>query len=67
MDIHSLGNVDDELNIGEVVVICASRDFGIVVSHANVVSIGFEVFGSGHDGEVNCSLVAECLIGPFSN
>lgn len=39
MDVHALGNVDNQLDVGIVVVICAAGDFDVVVSHSNVVGV----------------------------
>lgn len=65
VDIHTLGNINDKLDIGVVVVICAAGDFDVVISHPDVVGIGLQIFGGGHNGELDGALVAECLVGPF--
>lgn len=67
MDIHALGNIHNQLDIGIVVVVCASGNLDVVVCHSNVICVGLQIFGSGHDSEVNGPLVAECLVSPFSN
>lgn len=67
MDVHALGNIHNQLHIGVVVVVGASRDFDVVVCHSDVVCVGLQIFGSGHDGELNGALVAESLVGPFSD
>lgn len=67
MNIHALGNVDNELDVGVVVVVCAAGDLDIVVGHANVVGVGLQVLGGGHDGEVDGALVAKHFVGPFSD
>lgn len=67
MDVHTLGHVDNELDVCVVVVICAARDFDVVVSHADVVGVGLQILWGGHDGEVDGALVAKRLIRPFSD
>lgn len=37
----------------------------ILISHADVVSIGLEILGGSHDGELNGALIAESVVGPF--
>ncbi len=67
MDIHALSNIDNELDVCVVVIVCAARDFDIVVGHANVVGICLQILGGGHDGEVDGTLVAKRLVSPFSD
>lgn len=67
VDVHTLCDIDDELDVGIVVVIGASRDLNIMVRHSDILCVGLQIFGSGHDGEVNGSLVAERLVSPFSD
>ncbi|KAH6606987.1 hypothetical protein Trco_006140 [Trichoderma cornu-damae] len=40
MDVHALGNVHNQLDVGIVVVICAAGDLDVVVRHSNVVGVG---------------------------
>lgn len=40
VDIHALSNVDNELDVGVVVVVGAAGNLDIVVGHANVVGVG---------------------------
>lgn len=65
VDIHALGNVDNQLDVGVIVVVGAAGDLDVVVGHANIVGIGLEVLGSGHDGEVDGLFVAKRLVRPF--
>lgn len=65
MDIHTLGNIHDKLDVGIVVVICASGDFNVVIGHPDVVGVGLQIFRGGHDGELDGALVAECFVSPF--
>lgn len=67
VDIHSLGDIQNELDVGIVVVICAAGNLDVVVCHSDVICVGLQILWCGHDGEVNGSLVAERLVGPFSN
>ncbi|PNY27761.1 Uncharacterized protein TCAP_02317 [Tolypocladium capitatum] len=65
VDVHTLGNVDNQLDVGVVVVVGAARDLDVVVGHADVVGVGPQVLGGGHDGEVDGALIAERFVGPF--
>jgi hypothetical protein len=67
VDVHALGDIDNQLHIGVVVVVSAARDFDIVVCHSDVICVGLQIFRSGHDGELNGALVAESLVSPFSD
>lgn len=67
VDVHALGNIHDQFHVGIVVVVCASGDLDVVVGHSDVVCVGRQIFGGSHDGEVDGSLVAERLVGPFSD
>ncbi len=66
MDVHALGNVDDELDIGVVVVVCATGDLDVVVRHPDVIGIGLKIFWRGHHCELDGPLVVELLVRPFS-
>lgn len=65
MDIHSLGDVDNQLHVGIVVIICASWNLHILICHSDVVGVGLQIFGCRHDSELNRPLVAEGLVRPF--
>lgn len=67
MYVHSLCNVDDEFDVGIVVVVGAARYFDVVVRHADVVCVGLQVFGRGHDSELYRPLVAERLVCPLTD
>jgi len=67
VDIHALGNIHDQLYVGVVVVVGAAGDFDVVVCHSDIVCVGLQIFGSGHDGELDGALVAESLVSPFSD
>lgn len=67
MDVHPLGNIHDQLHICVVVVVGAAGHFNVVVCHSDVVCVGLEIFGGGHDCELDGALVAERLVSPFSN
>jgi hypothetical protein len=63
----SLGNVNDQIDVRVVVVVASTRNFDISISHTNVLGVDSQVFGSGHDGELNGSLVAESFVSPFAD
>lgn len=67
VDVHALSNIDYELDVCVVVVICAARDFNIVISHADIVGVCLQILGSCHDCEVDGTLVAKCLVSPFAD
>lgn len=37
MYVHSFGNINDELDIGIIIVICASRDLSVIISKRNYI------------------------------
>ncbi len=65
MHVHALGNIHDQFHVGVIVVISASGNFDVVVGHADVVGVGLQILGRGHDGELNSPLVTKRLVGPF--
>lgn len=67
VDVHPLSNIHDQLHIGVVVVVGAAGHFNVVVCHSDVVCVGLQIFGCGHDRELDGALIAERLVGPFSN
>lgn len=67
MDVHALRNVDDQFDIGVVVVVGTAGDLNVVVGHTDVICVGLQIFGGGHDGELDSPLVAERLVRPFSD
>ena len=92
VDIHSFGNIDNELDIGIIVVVRSARNLcrvsvlsfdlpgtanallalpvvsylNVLIRHSNVVCVCLQIFWSGHHSELDGTLVAECLVGPFS-
>ena len=65
VNVHALGHVDNELNVGVVVVVGATGDLDILVRHTDVVCVGRQVLGSGHDGELDGALIAQRFVCPF--
>lgn len=85
VDVHTLCNIDNELDVGIVVVVGTSRNLrpsvshahnsqhlpecathlNILIRHADVLSVGLEILGRRHDGELNRPLIAEGLVCPF--
>ena len=65
VNVHALSNVNDELDVGVVVVVGATGDLDVLVRHADVVCVGRQVLGSGHDGELDGALIAQCLVCPL--
>lgn len=65
MNSSALGNVDNDIDVGVVVVVGSTGDLDVLVSHANVVGVDLEILGRGHDGKLDGALRAESLVGPF--
>lgn len=63
----SLSDIDDEVDVSVVVVVRATGYLDVLVGHADVVGIDFEVLRGGHDGKFNGTLIAKGLVGPFSD
>lgn len=61
----ALGHVDDEIDIGVVVVVAAAGNFDVLVGHADVVGIDLEVLWRGHDDELDGALIAKRFVRPF--
>ena len=60
-----LGNVEDEINIGVVVVIGPTADLNNVVGHLDVLGIGLEVLGGDHDDKLDPLLLGgKVIVGP---
>ena len=60
-----LGNVEDQIDVGIVVVIGPSPDLNNVVGHLDVLGIGLEVLGSHHDDKLDRPLLGgEVLVRP---
>lgn len=65
MHAHPLSNIDNQFHIRVIIVVCAARDFHILICHADVVCIGLQILRRRHDRKLNRLLIAECLVGPF--
>jgi len=67
VDAHTLSYINDELDVGVVVVVGTARHLDVLVCHSDVVSVGSQVLGGGHDGELNGTLIAKGLVRPSSD
>jgi hypothetical protein len=67
VDVHALGNIDNELDVCVVVVVCATGDLDVLVRHADVLCVCLQILGCGHDGELDGTLIAKCLVSPFAD
>lgn len=65
MHTGALGDIDNEVDVGVVVVVGTAGHLDVLVGHANVIGIHLKIFGGGHDREFDCTLMTESLIGPF--
>lgn len=66
MNIHSFGNIDNQLDIGIIIIIGTTGHLDIFIGHSDVVRIGVQILWGSHYCELNRSLVAEGFVGPFS-
>jgi len=60
----TLGDVDNEVNVGIVVVVGSTGDLDEAVSHADELGVDGEVLWGGHDGELDGALGAKGLVCP---
>jgi hypothetical protein len=86
VNVHTLGDIDNQVDISVVVVIGAtgnlkdlvnsnfgsagsfgSTNLAVVVGHSDVIGIGIQVLGRGHDCELNGSLIAKSLVRPLTD
>ena len=67
MHVHALCNVDNEFDVRVVMVVCTAGYFDIVVCHSDVVCVGLQIFGCGHDRELDRPFVAESLVCPLTD
>jgi hypothetical protein len=63
----SLSNVYDEIDVCVIVVVASTRNFNVSVCHSNVFCVDSQIFGCGHDSELDGSFVAKSFVSPFSN
>lgn len=66
MNTHSLRNVNNQLDVGVVIIIRAPGYLHVLISHPDVVCICLQIFRCCHHRELNCALIAENFVGPFS-
>mmetsp|Transcript_29459 Transcript_29459/g.72929 ORF Transcript_29459/g.72929 Transcript_29459/m.72929 type:complete len:393 (+) Transcript_29459:1823-3001(+) len=64
VDALTLGDVGDEVHVGVVVLVGATRYLDEVVSKANELGVGFQILRGGHRDELDCILVAEFVVCP---
>jgi hypothetical protein len=43
MSSNTLGNIDNQLNVGVIVVVGAAGDFDVLIRHANVLGIDAQI------------------------
>lgn len=63
--IHPLRNIDNQLDVGIIIIIGSTGNLDVLVGHANIVGVGGQIFGRGHHSELDSPLVAEGLVSPF--
>jgi hypothetical protein len=65
--VHALRHVDNQLDVGVVVVVGPARHLDVLVGHANVLGVGLQVLGRRHDGELDGALIAKRLVRPLAH
>ena len=63
----ALGNVDDEVDVGIVVVVGAAGHLDVLVGHADVVGVDLEVLGRRHDDKLDGALITKRLVRPLAD
>ena len=67
MNACTLGNIDNKVDIGVIVVVGSTWNFNISISHPDVFGVNSQILGRGHDGEFDCTFGTESLVRPFSD
>lgn len=67
MNSGALGNINDEVNVGIVVVVGASWYLNILIGHADIFGVHLEILRCSHDSELNRALIAEGLVCPLAD
>lgn len=67
MNSGALGNIDDEVNVGVVVVVGASWYLNILIGHADIFGVHLEILRCRHDSELDRALVAKGLVSPLAD
>jgi len=67
VDSSALRDIDNEVDVGIVVVVASSWHFDISVGHSDVLGVDTQVFRSCHDGEFDLTVRAKGLVRPFSD
>jgi len=63
----TLSNVHNKVDIGVIVVVGSTGNFNISISHPDVFGVNSQILRRSHDGEFDCTLGTESLVGPFSD
>lgn len=67
MYVHPLSNIDNQVDVGIVVVVGSPGYLDILVGHSNVVGVRGQVFRRGHGHELDGPLIAKCLVSPLAD
>src|SRR6266404_7323585 len=67
MHSDTFGYIDNEVYVGIIVVIGASRNFHVSVRHTNVFRVDLEILRSGHYREFNSAIIAKGFVAPLSD
>ena len=67
MNACPLGNINDQVDIGVIVIVASSRNLDVLICHTNVFGVHFKIFRSCHHNEFNRSLLSKRFVSPFSN
>ena len=67
MHVHALRHVDNQLDVGVVVVVGSAGHLDVLVGHPDVLGVGLQVLGRRHDGELDGALIAKRLVRPLAH
>jgi hypothetical protein len=62
-----LSNVDNDVDVGVVVVVGSTGHFDVLVGHADVVGVDLKIFRSGHHDKLDRALRTERLVRPLAH
>lgn len=62
---RAFSDIDNEIDVGVVVIVGSSWYFDVPIGHANVVGVDFKIFWGGHYGEFDGALGSKSLVRPF--
>src|SRR5258708_2215097 len=67
MNASSLGHIDDQVNIGVIIVVGTPRNFDVLVCHPDILGIDLQIVGGSHHRKFDCALASKRLVAPLPN